>query len=154
MTPLIFLKILLNVIFNDEERDRRLTRMIRVRRLRSITGKFLDIYPNAQDSCGAHIAAHYAIIDDLIERHTQAARHNDMNAMAAIESALTTIHSIICETMENHGSLSAFPEMKTLKVQMPGTCDLSWPKRWKESSKSASTKRLSPPIRRAKRLFA
>ena len=117
MTLIIMIKLMILSLFTDGGQHRHVTRMIRVRRMRSMTRNFLTIHPNAEDSCGVPIEVLLEThIEPLIERHTQAARHGDVSAMEGLETAIDAMRGLVVESMKRSGSLGAFPTMKTLQL--------------------------------------
>ncbi|MAM84454.1 MAG: hypothetical protein CL472_07245 [Acidobacteria bacterium] len=103
MNLFVYLKIFIRMIFTFKDPGDRFSRMRRVRRLRSITHEFLLLYPNAKDSCGAYIEAHYLRLEDLIDDHTHAASRNDLQTMSFIEGSIDTVRYYIAEAMDRVG---------------------------------------------------
>ena len=116
MTVFVFAKVLLRVLFTFSDPGRRLVRMIRVRRVRSMTDKFLSIHPEAMDPAGARVSSLRNILDDVIERHTQAVRFNDVSGMNGLEACVDTIRICVVNAMETYGTIHAFPSMKTIAL--------------------------------------
>lgn len=118
MTLFVYFKLIILMIFTFKDPGDRFSRMRRVRRLRSITHEFLMLYPNAKDSCGAYIEAHYLILEDLIDDHTYAANRNDLQKMSFIEGSIDTVRYYVAEAMDRVGCSKASLEVNN--IVLPG----------------------------------
>lgn len=118
MALFVYFKLFIRMIFTFEDSGDRLSRMRRVRRIHSVTHDFLMVYPHATDSCGAYIAAHLTHLENLIERHTEAANQNDLRSMSFIEGSIDTLRYYIAEAMERMVHLDRLEEVQ--KIALPG----------------------------------